>query len=290
MFSYQRKKYFTLIELLVVIAIIAILAALLLPALTRARETAHTSKCLSNLKQLGTGALLYTNDYNDWLVPSFSMKLVANPTSAETDFLGRPRFDGTDMGRAWPVLLASRDGEYPTTSLSLKYVSADTSKDSSVFVCPSDKKPSRKIDGTGRKVSYAANGGVTGYGYNADRTAWFNLSDFGSKHANVKKNKPSQNPYYLDQQGYTSSSVDYRVPVTHCSFNATSSPTIKANWLSDSPPMNVSARHNMNVNTVFVDGHAKTIKAPIINDVDLTTATSRLYWLNPTREDNMDLN
>lgn len=61
----QERSGFTLIELLVVIAIVAILAALLLPALSKAREKARQSVCISNLRQMGLAMFLYGQDYGD---------------------------------------------------------------------------------------------------------------------------------------------------------------------------------------------------------------------------------
>jgi len=61
----RKRDGFTLIELLVVIAVIAILAALLLPALVGARTRAQAAFCGNNLKQLSLACLLYTDDFND---------------------------------------------------------------------------------------------------------------------------------------------------------------------------------------------------------------------------------
>jgi prepilin-type N-terminal cleavage/methylation domain-containing protein/prepilin-type processing-associated H-X9-DG protein len=67
----MKRRGFTLIELLVVIAIIAILAAILFPVFARAREKARQNTCLSNVKQLMLGVLMYTTDYDDFF-PSCS--------------------------------------------------------------------------------------------------------------------------------------------------------------------------------------------------------------------------
>src|SRR5215468_10123727 len=67
---FNRRGGFTLIELLVVIAIIAILAAMLLPALSRAKAKGQAASCLSNAKQLQLCWFLYAHDNNDLMVPN----------------------------------------------------------------------------------------------------------------------------------------------------------------------------------------------------------------------------
>ncbi|MBU0478108.1 DUF1559 domain-containing protein [bacterium] len=74
MLSKMRKMFerngFTLMELLVVIAIIALLASLLLPALSKAREMGRRIKCVSNLKQIGLAFIMYADDYDGWMPPT----------------------------------------------------------------------------------------------------------------------------------------------------------------------------------------------------------------------------
>jgi prepilin-type N-terminal cleavage/methylation domain-containing protein/prepilin-type processing-associated H-X9-DG protein len=68
----MRKRAFTLIELLVVIAIIAILAAILFPVFAKARESARSASCKSNLNQILKAAMMYTQDYDEKLVSSYA--------------------------------------------------------------------------------------------------------------------------------------------------------------------------------------------------------------------------
>ncbi|MBO5762263.1 MAG: prepilin-type N-terminal cleavage/methylation domain-containing protein [Lentisphaeria bacterium] len=139
----MKKSLFTLIELLVVIAIIAILAAILLPALGKARDKAQTTGCISNLKQQGTAAAMYTGDY-DFLVSALS-------TSYK---LGNITYNAA----GWKALIALYVAQNPQDQQDLNKIVT-----SNVFHCP--KWNMEGITNTSHRTQLGSTYPIYGGGY-----------------------------------------------------------------------------------------------------------------------------
>jgi prepilin-type N-terminal cleavage/methylation domain-containing protein/prepilin-type processing-associated H-X9-DG protein len=118
-FSHPRIRGFTLIELLVVIAIIAILAAVLLPALVRAREAAQRASCTNNLRQIGLAFIMYAEEHGHY--------------PAAEDPVSRDPWIWLWMGRGWRPVLE-------------EYV--PRGEEEGVFWCPSDTRSTSIYDST----------------------------------------------------------------------------------------------------------------------------------------------
>ena len=125
----MARRGFTLIELLVVIAIIAILAAILFPVFARAREKARQTSCLSNLKQLDLGFMMYVQDYDEMLPGPAPL----NPAAMGWGYYGHW------VPASVPPMAVEQGGLYP-------YV-----KNAQLFLCPSD------ANGAAKRLSYSMN-------------------------------------------------------------------------------------------------------------------------------------
>jgi len=144
----MKRNHFTLIELLIVIAIIAILAAMLLPALNKARDRAKQSSCLNNLKQIGGAINFYAKDYNDFIVPTN----------------GRTEYDGSMHSTPWSFLLstnrASGGSKYGLGYLPGNAWDLDIRDPKSLLNCPAIPIEQTKCPISGSRWAYGTTYGL----------------------------------------------------------------------------------------------------------------------------------
>jgi prepilin-type N-terminal cleavage/methylation domain-containing protein len=173
----KTKSMFTLIELLVVIAIIAILAALLLPALSMAKESGRRSLCLSNMKQIYLSAAMYYME-NDSYLPRSTLWVSDNSMHASDISMNTNKCPGTVGDTAWYVM---RSSGYITNI--------------SILACPSSDRNYSK-DGNYNRINY-------GYRYNTRRIDDSNSEGGGLAYQkNALEKGTTKNSIFSEAAGY----------------------------------------------------------------------------------------
>ncbi|MGO8927186.1 MAG: prepilin-type N-terminal cleavage/methylation domain-containing protein [Limisphaerales bacterium] len=225
----ESQRGFTLIELLVVIAIIAILAALLLPALAQAKSRAWTIACLNNLKQLEICWQSYAQDNNDLLVPNNSVTGVTTNGAA----------GAIDAGASW--CLAAPTAVNVQSGMLFRYNSS-----LGIYHCPADRStltdPSGTTPGPLRARSYNLSQSVNGYP-EYDSFIFTNIPYF-KKLTQIRSPNVANCLVFIDENEYTLVDSQFGMPTDYYDGTQT--------WW-DMP----ANRHNQGANLCFADGHAE---------------------------------